>query len=306
MDIDIAIVGGGPAGLNAALVLGRARRSVVLFDHNTPRNAVTKRTHGFLTRDGVSPGEIRRLAHQELKRYPSVLKQTDRVSGAKAEGNGFVLGTEKGAQFKVRKLLLATGLRESLPNVPNIGLFYGRSLFSCPYCDGWELRDKPLMVIAEGMNAFILTRLVYQWSPNLILCTNGRTNTVNAEQLRSLREMKVGFTQHRVTRLIGRDGHLKAVEFDNGSKSYRAGGFVSVNWREASTLGSELGCMLNEQGGIWTDELGRTSVRGVYAAGDNARISPAQAVIAAGDGSRAAIGINTDLVQEDGASYSSR
>src|SRR5688572_13336601 len=151
MTVECAIIGGGPAGLNAALVLGRARRKVLLFDDNKPRNAVTQHSHGFITRDGVTPAEFRAIGHGEIAKYPSVDVLSTRIVSVSrqriGEGTAFELVAEDGEKFRAANLILATGLRETLPAVDEIYDYYGKSLFNCPYCDGWELRDKPLVII---------------------------------------------------------------------------------------------------------------------------------------------------------------
>lgn len=299
MRMECAIIGGGPAGLSAALVLGRARRKVVLFDDKQPRNAVTTHTHGFLTRDGVKPEELRRLARQDVRKYPSVELESRRITGILPIPGGFRLQADDGKVYEARKLLLATGLKERLPDLRGLQGMYGKSFFSCPYCDGWELRDKPLVIIADGDQAFTLSRLIYQWSRDLIVCTNGSANRMAPEEMRLLYRKGIPVVNQRITELIGEKGQLRAVAFADGSSVKRAGGFVSPYWRHATLFAEQLGCRLNVSGGIETDSLGRTSVSGVYAAGDASVISPAQAAIAAGEGSRAAIGINTDLVRED-------
>ena len=147
MLFDCAIIGGGPVGLNAALVLGRARRNVILFDNNHHRNAVTHKSHGFITQDGVNPNEFRQIAHKEIGRYPSVkYKKREVISVIKNEPS-FELVTPKDEQYQSKTIIISTGLKDILPSIDNISDYYGKSLFSCPYCDGWELRDKPLVII---------------------------------------------------------------------------------------------------------------------------------------------------------------
>lgn len=300
MDAECAIIGGGPAGLSAALVLGRARRRVLLFDDHTPRNAVTGHTHGFMTRDGISPQELRRLASEDVARYPSVYRIDWRIQSVSPLGDkGFLLRDGKGAVYRARKLLLAAGLKETLPDIPGASSLYGRSLFNCPYCDGWELRDQALVVIAEGANAFSLARLAYQWSRDLLVCTNGQTRSLSDGERQALAGRGIAVKQRRIIELVGTNGRLRSVRFDDGTESLRTGGFLSPYWRQASPFGERLGCAMSEQGGIITDGMGRTNVPGLYAAGDTAVISPAQTAIAAGEGNRAAIGINSDLVRED-------
>ncbi len=166
MILDCAIIGGGPAGLNAALLLGRARRTVALFDNNQPRNAVTHASHGFLTRDGVTPAEFRRIAYEEVLRYPTVEHLPLKVTEIRKLQNGFEIITDI-ERIQSRKLLVTTGLKETLPDIPGIKELYGKSLFYCPYCDGWELRDQPLIVLSENPNVYHIARLLYKWSRDL-------------------------------------------------------------------------------------------------------------------------------------------
>jgi thioredoxin reductase len=144
--LDCAIIGGGPAGLNAALILGRARRNVLLFDNDNPRNAVTQESHGFITRDGIKPKEFREIAQKELGKYPSVVYLKREVTSI-IKNTEFELVTSEREKYYSKTIIISTGLKDILPNIESISDFYGKSLFHCPYCDGWELRDKPLAVI---------------------------------------------------------------------------------------------------------------------------------------------------------------
>jgi thioredoxin reductase len=305
MTVDCAIIGGGPAGLNAALVLGRAKRKVLLFDDNNPRNAVTLHSHGFITRDGVTPAEFRRIGYGEIAKYPSVEVHTGRIlavnteksgQGAQgAQGRAFELIAEGGERYIAANIILAAGLRETLPAIENIHSFYGRSLFSCPYCDGWELRDKPLVVIAESeKGASHLPRVVSNWSRDLVVCTNGH-RALSDEQKRFFERYGIRVIEEPITALVGQGGRLERITFRNRPDIERAGGFVETERRQATTIGQELGCETDEAGGIVTDGLGRTNIEGVYAAGDAVTFMQAQLVWAAAAGSRAAVGVNTDL-----------
>lgn len=299
MVYDCIIVGGGPAGLNAALVLGRARRHVLLLDNNRPRNAVTRLSHGFLTRDGIDPAQLRAIAHAEIGKYPTVEIRHGRVAQIRKIGEGmFEAGTEAGGREFARCIMLASGLQEVLPAVNGIQLFYGTSLFNCPYCDGWELRDKPLVVIGENPHLYPLAKSVSNWSGVVTACTNGFL-ALTPEQCERLLRKGIRIIGHKIAALEGREGQLERIVFANGEQLECAGGFVSPQWKQASALGEMLGCSLNAKGGIRTDVLGRTSVPGVYACGDTSIIAPSQIVIAAAEGSRAAIGVNSDLIQVD-------
>lgn len=297
MSIDCAILGGGPAGLNAALVLGRAKRSVVVFDDNHPRNAVTQEAHGFLTRDGVKPSEFRAIAHQEIGRYPSVEILHVRATGLRHMENVFEISTQQGERFFAKTLLLATGLKEILPTVDGLQDYYGKSLFSCPYCDGWELRDQPLVVISEQPHTFHLVKVAWNWSHDLLVCTNGQVLT--KEQHDMLRQKGVEVVEDRITTLVGKQGQLERVVFANQEERTRRGGFIGSRLLQASPFGEELGCELNAMGGIVTDPFGRTTVPGVYAAGDTLMAVPHQLIIAAASGSWAAAGVNTDLTERE-------
>jgi thioredoxin reductase len=300
MIIDCAVIGGGPAGLNAALVLGRARRTVLVFDDNRPRNAVTQETHGFLTRDGVKPAELRSMAHQEIRKYPSVAIRPLRINDVRKHEGWFELVANNGEVVQARTIMLATGLKEILPAIDGIHDYYGKSLFSCPHCDGWELRDKPLMVIAEeGQRVFQLAKLVWNWSHDLLICTNGH-QVLTKEQYDLLCQKGIEVVEDRITALIGKQGQLEQVVFATQGESARRGGFVAPQVLQASPFGEELGCQMNAMGGIVTDPFGRTTIPGVYAAGDTLMAAgPPQLIIAAAEGSRAAAGVNTDLTESE-------
>ncbi|MFC4101881.1 NAD(P)/FAD-dependent oxidoreductase [Paenibacillus xanthanilyticus] len=297
MRYDCAILGGGPAGLNAALLLGRARREVLLLDDGQPRNRVTRASHGFLTRDGVQPAEFRRLAHEELARYPSVAAARQKVIRVNRSPSGFSLQTASGSQYEAGRIILATGLAESFPDIEGFGDFYGSSLFNCPYCDGWELRDKRLVLVSESAGAFHTAKLLYNWSKDLIVCTNWQTN-LSAEQQIALHRRGISVYTKPIARYEGRDGQLEAIRFKDGTSIARDGGFVTPRFAQKSDFGEQLGCELNAFGAIVTDAFGRTSARGVYAAGDSSVVSPSQLVIAAAEGSRAAMGVNADLTED--------
>lgn len=293
----VAIIGGGPAGLNAALVLARAKHRVLLFDSGNPRNAVTRKMHGFITREGVAPAQFRRLAHQELSLFPGVRRYRTTIQYIERLADGsFTLTTNGGKRIKAHQILLATGLKEALPNVPNISRYYGRSLFSCPYCDGYELIDRPLAIITEGRNAVSLAATISQWSDKLHLFTNGKVN-LSSEEVQMLRQMGVKLHTSPITALVGKQGKLSAIVTADGERVRCSGGFISPCWQHAGLLAQQLGCKLAAHGGIWQDGRGRSSVAGVYVAGDVSNVSPAQAVLAAGDGVRAAISLNQDIIQ---------
>ncbi|WP_282942140.1 NAD(P)/FAD-dependent oxidoreductase [Paenibacillus sp. RC67] len=294
---DCAIIGGGPAGLSAALVLGRARRNVIVYDSNKPRNAVTQESHGFLTRDGIKPAEFRRMAQSDISKYPSVRIQQAEVTVINRTYAGFEVITSQGERVEARKLILATGLREVFPEITGLSQFYGKSLFNCPYCDGWELRDKRLVLVAEGPHLFHGSKLISNWSRDLLVCTNGH-RSLTPDQIALLERKGMKVMQQPIAAFEGKSGQLEQVVFANGTRVVREGGFVTPKWAHAATFGERLGCFTNDMGGIVTDGFGRTNVKDVYAAGDASVVAPSQLIIAAAEGSRAAIGLNGDLTDE--------
>jgi thioredoxin reductase len=302
MLFDSAIIGGGPAGLNAALILGRARRNVILFDNNNPRNAVTQESHGFITRDGIKPKEFREIAHKEIGRYPSVTYAKREVTSVIKNDNEqlFELVTsENDERYQSKTIIIATGLKDVLPSVDNISDYYGKSLFHCPYCDGYELRDKPLVVIiGEQAQGFHFIQTIYNWSKDLIVCTNGK-DLKNSDQKDLLKNKGIKIIENKIKNFDGKNGQIEKIVFENGESISRKGGFVTPQVIQASDFGKQLGCQYNPLGGIVVDSFGRTNIQGVYAAGDASVISPAQLIIAAAEGVRAAAGVNNDLTQKE-------
>ncbi|MCS0789332.1 NAD(P)/FAD-dependent oxidoreductase [Cytobacillus firmus] len=298
MLLDCVIIGGGPSGLNASLVLGRARKKVILFDENKPRNAVTNESHGFITRDGIKPSEFKRIAREDLMNYPDITMENQRVIDIKKENDDFMVRAEDGRSFRSRKVLLATGLKDELPAIEGLHQFYGKTLFSCPFCDGWELRDRPLVLISEDNRAFHMAKMISNWSNDLAVCTNGNV-IFSEEQKEILIRKQIKVFDDEIAALEGESGSLAKIKFRNGNELFRAGGFVTTGLTQASPFAEVLGCKMNNMGGIETDTLGRTNIEGVYASGDNSILAPSQLIIAASAGSKAAIGIVHDLVNED-------
>jgi thioredoxin reductase len=263
---DSIIIGGGPAGLNAALVLGRARRNIILFDNNKPGNAVTHASHGFITRDGISPSEFRQIAYGELSRYPSIEFNNNEVISVIKNEISFDLITSNGEKYQSKTIIISTGLKGVLPNIDNISIFYGKSLFNCPYCDGWELKDKPLVIIIEEQKHIIdFVKTIYNWSKDLVVCTNGKI-ILDSELKDLLQNKGVKFMEQGIKNLIGQNGLMKKIVFENGETISRKGGFVLPQYIQSSDFGKQLGCENDFMGGIATDTFGRTNIQEVYIA----------------------------------------
>jgi len=295
---DCAIVGGGPAGLNAALVLGRAKRSVALFDAGTPRNRVAHASHGYLTRDGIEPAEFRRIAYEEVLRYPSVVRRQTEVVEVRRSAEGFTLTTSDGGTVGARKLIIAVGLKEEPQQIEGLADFYGQTAFNCPFCDGWELRDRPLAVISSDSYAFHKTKLLYNWTKDLVLCTDGG-NPLSEEERSQLISRGIRIEEAPVTAMEGRDGRLEKIRFGDGTSIDREGALVSPKLLANRLFEQELGYRIADNGSVETDAMGKTSVPGVFAAGDSAYFMPSQLILAAASGSKAAASVMAELTDED-------
>ncbi len=296
--LDCAIIGAGPAGLSAGLVLGRARKNVALFDNGTNRNRVTQKSHGFLTRDGIKPEEFKAIALNELKSYPSVEYHEKTVVDISRLTNGwFSIKVLEGEEYIAEKVVLATGIQEVFPQVPNIKEYYGKSLFNCPYCDGWELRDQPLIIISENEErALHLGKIVYNWSENLVIATNGHdiSNTILAE----LERRHIRVITEPIQVLQGNEGYLNKVEFNSGQVVETTGGFVVPSFVRPNQFAQQLGCEIQESSAIVVDAFGRTTERNIYSVGENTQVGPSSLLIAAAEGNKVAVGVNMDITDE--------
>jgi thioredoxin reductase len=285
---EVAIVGGGAAGLSAALVLGRARRRVIVVDAGRPRNAAAAHMQGFISRDGTPPGELLDRGRAEILHY-GVELVGDRVVDALP---GFTLRLLSGRAIEARQVLLATGASDVLPlDVEGARERWGRDLLHCPYCHGWEVRDRPVGVLGSVEHAHLLR----QWTADVTLFTH--TSTVGDAERAGLHARGIAVADVIVERLVVEDDRLRAVQLAGGRSVAREAVFIRPALRaDRDDPAVLLGCELREDGLVRTGPEGRTSVPGVWAAG-NATNPRAQVITAAGEGSAAAIAINTELVR---------
>ena len=294
---DVVIVGGGPAGLSAALVLGRCRRTVLVCDSGRPRNEASQAMHGYLTRDGMPPLEFLRLAREELRPYETVEVRPVTVTDARCGPNSrFATTLETGEIVESRKLLIATGVRDTLPEVEGIGPMYGRSVFHCPYCDGWEVRDAALAVYGKGEKGYGLSLELTAWSRDILLCTDGPSE-IDARKVARLNRNGIVVREEPVVRLEGTDGMLERIVFAGASPSERKALFFTTWQHQQSHLAVQLGCEFNDKGTVRTGKYETTHLPGLFVAGDASR-AVQWVVVAAAEGAEAAFAINTDLIKE--------
>lgn len=304
------VIGGGPAGLSAALNLGRSLMRVLVVDADRPRNAATLNSHGFLTRDGVPPHELRRIARDELAAYPNIeIRTRVRVLElARANASGEMDADRQPPRFTAsigrkdptdtvtaHSVLLATGLRETLPDVPNLRGFYGISLFSCAACDAWELRGRRLALIGETPDLADRARLISRWTESLTVFTLG-ADTVTAAEEAELASSGVTVLRHPIAELVGDRGRIEAIRVTDGSVIEVEGGFVRPEWETDLSFLRDFAPSVDHDGHLITDRSGRTDVPGLYAAGDAAIPGPQQLIVAAGAGARVASVMVQDAV----------
>lgn len=294
---DVIIVGGGPAGLSAALMLGRSRRRVLVCDTGRPRNAASRAMHGFLSRDGMAPQEFLAVARDQLRQYDTVeLRRAEVVEAACRPDARFHVALADGSTFTARKLLIATGVIDNLPPIPGFAELYGRGVFHCPYCDGWEVRDRPLAVYGRGPRGLGLSLELTGWSRDLVLCTDGLAE-IDVEGRARLARNGIRVREERLVCLEGREA-LERVVFASGEPLPRQALFFTTGQTQQSALAVNLGCEFNEKGTVRTGKYESTHLAGLYVAGDASR-AVQWVVVAAAEGAEAAFAINTDLLRED-------
>lgn len=290
---DVVIVGGGAAGLSAALVLGRARRRVLVVDGGAPRNAPAAHMQGFLSRDGMPPAELLAAGRAEVIGY-GVEIVADQVLAIES---GFSVRLAVGRVVVGRRLLVATGVGDELPDIPGVRERWGKDLLHCPYCHGWEVRDQPLGVLGTHPMSVLHAQLVRQWSDDVTYFAH--TYDLTATEQTQLEARGIRIARGEVARLVIDDDRLTGVELSNGQVIARTAVFIRPgNLPHADGLLAGLGCELDAAGFVIVDATGATSTPGVWAAG-NVADPRAQVITAAGAGSAAAIAINADLVQDD-------
>jgi thioredoxin reductase len=293
---DVAVVGGGAAGLSAALVLSRARRSVVVVDAGQPRNAPAAHLHGYLSRDGFPPGELLARGREEVARYGARILE-DRVTGVVEPGGaGLVLMLASGPSISARRVLVTTGLRDELPAIPGLSDRWARDVLHCPYCHGHEVAGRRLGVLGGTPDAVRYTQIVRQWSHDLMYFTGPGTLT-DAERSR-LAARDIGVVEGDVEQVVVDDDHLVGVQMADGCVVARDALFVPPRFVPNNELLVGVGCEVDEHGWVTADATGRTSIPGVWVAG-NVVDPRAQLITAAGAGSAVAIAVNADLVEDD-------
>lgn len=295
--LDVVIIGGSSAGLSAAVVLGRSLRDVVVIDDQKPCNRFSHASHGFLTRDGTPPSELIQIAYDQLERYPTIARKTATTLQIEKNATGFEITSSDASKLQARIVLLATGLHDELPPLDGIEGLWGKSVFHCPYCDGYEVRGKAISVYGVDETALHQVLLLRNLTPNLTLCAADSWILSEAQRDR-LARFGINVVEQPIATLESADSQIQAIRFSDGTALACDALFIRPKSTHRTTFAHDLGCKVNEHNVVQVDLRGRTSIAGVYAAGDLS--SPMRSVaIAVAQGVAAGYGINADLIERD-------
>ncbi|SDF45035.1 NAD(P)/FAD-dependent oxidoreductase [Cellulophaga baltica] len=293
---EVIIIGGSYAGLSTALSLGRSLRETLIIDAGKPCNRQTPHSHNFLTQDGSSPREIAKIAKSQLAIYDSIkLYNGLAVSGKKIK-NGFEITTSNGDVFTAKKLVFASGIKDIMPDIPGFSQCWGISVVHCPYCHGYEIRNKKTSIIANGERAFHLASLVKNLTKEITIITSG-TKEFKENQLDTLKQYNIKIVEKEITRLEHKNGQLETIVFKDGSKENYECAYASIPFEQNSSIPKQLGCAFTEHGHIEVNSMQKTTEEGVFACGDNSTLMRSVAIAVSGGNISGAV-VNNELTQE--------
>ncbi|MBV8328627.1 NAD(P)/FAD-dependent oxidoreductase [Chryseobacterium sp.] len=296
-NFDAIIIGGSYAGLSAGMALGRSLRNVLIIDNGNPCNKQTPHSHNFITQDGKTPGEISDLARKQVKAYPTVRFYDGTVSVMKKESSGFKIETSSGECFNGKKLILASGIKDAMPDIPGFAECWGISVIHCPYCHGYEVRNEVTGVLSDGDLGFEFSKLIYNLTKELTLFTNGKTK-LSAEQLGKLNQHTIRVNEDEIEKIEHEKGYIQKIIFKNGKEAPLKALYAKITFTQNLNVSADLGCELTEQGFIKVDFIQKTSVSGVFACGDNVTMMRSVANAVA-QGSLAGAMVNKELSEEE-------
>lgn len=294
---DVIIIGGGPAGLTAAVVLGRCRRKVLVFDHRRQRNRHSHGMHNFLTRDGISPAEFLKKSRKELKKYGVKILHAEVKDAKKNVGEIFIIKDTKDKIYHSKKLVLATGLTDRLPDVKGTTKFYGKSIFHCPYCDGWEASNRKIGVYAKNKGGIDLAVTLTLWSKQITLYTDGE-KYVRKKDRELFAKKNIAVVNDTISSFEGSHSRLKRIVFENGEKADCDAIFFSNGYDVQGDLVESLQCTTDKNKIVITNKFQQTNISGLYVAGDALK-DMHFVVVAAAEGAKAGVYINKELLTEE-------
>jgi len=294
---DVIIVGGSYAGLAAGMALGRALRKVLIIDAGNPCNKQTPHSHNFLTNDGKTPKEISSLAKKQVRTYGSVSLLDAVVTAANNAQNVFKIQIKSGKTFTARKLVFATGVKDIIPDIPGFAECFGISALHCPYCHGYEVRHQKTGILANGDAAFDLSSLISNWTGDLTLYTNGKSS-LTEQQAEKLLKHKINIVETEIEGLEHKNGYIKSIIFKDGKKASVKALYARLPVVQHSFIPRELGCEITAEGYIKIDEAQRTTMRGIYACGDNTT-GMRTVANAVSMGTTTGLMLNRELIEEE-------
>lgn len=294
---DAIIIGGSYAGLSAAMALGRSLRNVLVLDSGKPCNRQTPHSHNFLTQDGETPAAIAQKAKEQVLAYPTVTFKTEKAVKATGQNNAFMVTTESGGNYMGSKIIFASGVKDLMPNIHGFDESWGISILHCPYCHGYEVRHQEWGILANGDMAFELVKLLQNWSKKLTLLTNGPA-TLTPDQLHKLQQLNIGVKEEFIAEIVHQQGYVRKVLFTDGSVQELKAIFARPSFEQHCPIPVELGCALTETGHLQVELFQKTTVPGIFAAGD--AVTPMRSVVAAvAAGNMAGVVVNKELIEEE-------
>ena len=294
---DVAVVGGGPAGLTAALWLGRYLHSVALIDSGDPRNWETRGINGFLGAQGIRSPELRAKGRADAALFGVELVDDEVSRIHNTNGERFVIDLYHGRTIEARRMLLAIGIKDIWPDIPGLSDCYGETAHVCPDCDGYETRGRKTVVIGSGRKAVGMALSLTTWTGKIVICTNGQPADMEAKHLEKLKALNIPVLEAKVNRIMSKDHEIRCINLDGGMQLDCDRLYFAIGQYPADDLGAQLKCKRNDLGLIEIDEHYHTSVLNVFAAGDI--VGGAQlAIAAAADGAIAALAIHASLVPD--------
>lgn len=296
-NFDVVIIGGSYAGLSAALSLGRALRKIIVIDSGNPCNEQTPHSHNFLTRDGETPAQLSKKAREEVLKYPSVTFRKDRVVAVTGNNGNFKVQTEEKAMFSASKIIFATGVIDIIPEIAGFAECWGITILHCPYCHGFENKNLPTGVFANGQAGYDQAKFISNWTKDLVLYTDGKS-TLTEEQAAGLKRRNIPVVEKKIEGFEHSSGKISAIVYKDGSKQALKVLYASPEVKQHSEIPRELGCEFSDHGRIEVDLFQKTTVDGIYAAGDNSSMGRAVAV-AVSAGSVAGALLNKELIEEE-------
>ena len=296
-NFEIIIVGGSYSGLSAGMALGRAVRNVLIIDSEQPCNIQTPHSHNFITQDGKTPGDISTLARQQVEKYNTITFYNGLATGAKKTPYGFEIITESNDVFTAQKLIFATGVRDIMPNIKGFAECWGISVIHCPYCHGYEVRNKKTGIFANGDFAFHYAQLISNWTKDLTIFTNGKS-TLNQSQIDQIAKHQIPVVEKKITSFKHHNGNIQQIVFADNSTFRLKAIYARPDFEQHCKIPEVLGCELTEQGLLKVDPFQRTTVKGIFACGDNASAlrSVSNAVAA---GNIAGAILNNEMTEEE-------